>query len=55
MFKFNNQTNDVQHKMRRAIDKIKKSDEIIINSDKTGHHYSIDVELCHKAINTEEC
>lgn len=41
--KFNN---DLQHRMRKDIDKI-------IKSDKTGKHYYIDAKLHYKTVNTE--
>lgn len=33
--------------MYKDIATIKQSDKIIINSDKTGHHYQIDVDIPH--------
>lgn len=53
--KCNKHTDDFQHKMRRDIDKIQKSDKIILKSDTTGNHYSIDAGLYHKTITTEIC
>lgn len=49
---FNNYTNDLQHKMLSDIDKIKKSDNLIIKSNETGNYY-IDAESYHKIITTE--
>lgn len=41
--------------MRRGIDRIKKSDTIILKSDKTGSHCYTNSESYRKAITTDVC
>lgn len=51
--KFSSYTNDLQNKMRRDVGRIKKSDKIIMKSDKTGKPFYIEAESYYKDITAE--